>query len=197
MITFCNSYALWLLPCVQLRLVTVTFCDINVVWCYVLSQYLCSTLTCLHHKRPELHQDLYGRVYTTKACAAPGRVYTTKACAAPWLVYTAEACPSYRGVYTTDALAVSGLVCSTEAFAAPGGAYTTEAWDVHVRVYTGEACDLLFCFCPDQVHSFPNATFQARLRITVQKKKASAAQSLPCKKWCPEAFLICYTFSCI
>jgi hypothetical protein len=39
MLTFCNSYVLWLLRCVQLRLVTVTFCDINVVWCYVLSQY--------------------------------------------------------------------------------------------------------------------------------------------------------------
>jgi hypothetical protein len=38
--TFCNSYVLWLLRCVQLRLVTVTFCDVNVVWCYVLSQYL-------------------------------------------------------------------------------------------------------------------------------------------------------------
>jgi hypothetical protein len=40
MLTFCNSYVLWLLHCVQLRLVTVTFCDVNVVWCYVLSQYL-------------------------------------------------------------------------------------------------------------------------------------------------------------
>jgi hypothetical protein len=39
MFTFCNSYVLWLLRCVKLRLVTVTFCDINVVWCYVLSQY--------------------------------------------------------------------------------------------------------------------------------------------------------------
>ncbi len=39
MLTFCNSYILWLLCCVQLRLVTVTFCDIDVVWCYVLSQY--------------------------------------------------------------------------------------------------------------------------------------------------------------
>ncbi len=39
MITFCNSYVLWLLRCVQLRLVTVTFCDVNVVWCYVLSQH--------------------------------------------------------------------------------------------------------------------------------------------------------------
>ncbi len=27
MITFCNSYVLWLQRCVQLRLVTVTFCD--------------------------------------------------------------------------------------------------------------------------------------------------------------------------
>ncbi len=40
MITFCNSYVLWLLRCVQLRLVTVTFFDVNVVWCHVLSQYL-------------------------------------------------------------------------------------------------------------------------------------------------------------
>ncbi len=39
MLTFSNSYVLWLLRCVQLRLVTVTFCDVNVVWCYVLSQY--------------------------------------------------------------------------------------------------------------------------------------------------------------
>ena len=39
MLTFCNSYVLWLLRCVQLRLGTVTFCDVNVVWCYVLSQY--------------------------------------------------------------------------------------------------------------------------------------------------------------
>ncbi len=39
MLTFWNSYVLWLLRCVQLRLVTVTFCDVNVVWCYVLSQY--------------------------------------------------------------------------------------------------------------------------------------------------------------
>jgi hypothetical protein len=39
MLTFCNSYVLWLLRCVQLRLVTVTFCDVNVVWCYILSQY--------------------------------------------------------------------------------------------------------------------------------------------------------------
>ncbi len=39
MLTFCNSYVLWLQRCVQLRLVTVTFCDVNVVWCYVLSQY--------------------------------------------------------------------------------------------------------------------------------------------------------------
>ncbi len=39
MLTFCNSYVLWLLRCVQLRLVTVTFCDVAVVWCYVLSQY--------------------------------------------------------------------------------------------------------------------------------------------------------------
>ncbi len=39
MLTFCNSYFLWLLRCVQLRLVTVTFCDINVVWWYILSQY--------------------------------------------------------------------------------------------------------------------------------------------------------------
>ncbi len=39
MLTFCNFYVLWLLRCVQLRLVTVTICDINVVWCYVLSQY--------------------------------------------------------------------------------------------------------------------------------------------------------------
>ncbi len=28
-----------MLCCVQLRLVTVTFCDVNVVWCYILSQY--------------------------------------------------------------------------------------------------------------------------------------------------------------
>ncbi len=39
MLTFCNSYVLWLLRCVQLRLVTVTFCDVIAVWCYVLSQY--------------------------------------------------------------------------------------------------------------------------------------------------------------
>jgi hypothetical protein len=39
MITFCNSYVLWLLRCVHLRLGTVTFWDVNVVWCYVLSQY--------------------------------------------------------------------------------------------------------------------------------------------------------------
>ncbi len=38
-VTFCNSYVLWLLRCVQLRLVTVTLCDVNVVWCYILSQY--------------------------------------------------------------------------------------------------------------------------------------------------------------
>jgi hypothetical protein len=44
MLTFCNSYVLWLLHSVQLRLVTVTFCDINVVWCYVLSQYRGSNL---------------------------------------------------------------------------------------------------------------------------------------------------------
>ncbi len=37
--TFCNSNVLWLLRCVLLRLVTVTFCDINVVWGYVMSQY--------------------------------------------------------------------------------------------------------------------------------------------------------------
>jgi hypothetical protein len=42
MLTFCNSYVLWLLRCVQLRLVTVTYCDINIAWCYVLSQYLIS-----------------------------------------------------------------------------------------------------------------------------------------------------------
>jgi hypothetical protein len=36
---------LWLLRCVQLRLVTVTFCDVNVVWCYVLSQYPCYTFS--------------------------------------------------------------------------------------------------------------------------------------------------------
>ncbi len=44
MLTFCNSYVLWLLRCVQLRLVTVTFCDVNVVWCYVFLQYrqICS-----------------------------------------------------------------------------------------------------------------------------------------------------------
>ncbi len=39
MLTFWNSYVLWLLRCVQLGLVTVTICDVNVVWCYVLSQY--------------------------------------------------------------------------------------------------------------------------------------------------------------
>ena len=39
MLTFCNSYVLWLLRCVKLRLVTVTFCDVKVVWCYVLSRY--------------------------------------------------------------------------------------------------------------------------------------------------------------
>jgi hypothetical protein len=39
MLTFCNSYVLWQLRYVQLRLVTVTFFDVNVVWCYVLSQY--------------------------------------------------------------------------------------------------------------------------------------------------------------
>ncbi len=39
MLTFCNSYILWLLRCVQISLVTVTFCGVNVVWCYVLSQY--------------------------------------------------------------------------------------------------------------------------------------------------------------
>ncbi len=39
MLTLCNFYVLWLLRYVQLRLVTVTFCDINFVWCYALSQY--------------------------------------------------------------------------------------------------------------------------------------------------------------
>ncbi len=39
MLTFCNSYVLWLLRCVKLHLVTVTFCDVNDVWWYVLSQY--------------------------------------------------------------------------------------------------------------------------------------------------------------
>ena len=39
MLTFCNYYILWLLRCVQLCLVTVTFCDVNIVLCYVLSQY--------------------------------------------------------------------------------------------------------------------------------------------------------------
>jgi hypothetical protein len=59
MLTFCNSYVLWLLRCVQLRLVTVTFCDINVVWCYVLSQYPQNSLDaallgCLFFTRPGL-----------------------------------------------------------------------------------------------------------------------------------------------
>jgi hypothetical protein len=40
MLAFCNCYVLWLLRCVKLRLVTATFCDVAVVWCYVLSQYL-------------------------------------------------------------------------------------------------------------------------------------------------------------
>ncbi len=39
MLTFCNSYILWLLCCVQLRLVAVTFSDVYVMWCYVLWQY--------------------------------------------------------------------------------------------------------------------------------------------------------------
>ncbi len=44
MLTVCNSYVLWLQRCVHLRLVTVTFCDVNVVWCYVLSQYRFASL---------------------------------------------------------------------------------------------------------------------------------------------------------
>jgi hypothetical protein len=48
MLSFCNSYVLWLLRCVQLRLVTVTFCDVNVVWCYVLSQYRILHNTCMY-----------------------------------------------------------------------------------------------------------------------------------------------------
>ncbi len=47
MLKFWNSYVLWLLRCVQLCLVTVTFCDVNVVWCYVLSQYPCFTFVCV------------------------------------------------------------------------------------------------------------------------------------------------------
>jgi hypothetical protein len=39
MLTFRNYYVLWLLRCVQLRLVKVTLSDGNVVWCYVLSQH--------------------------------------------------------------------------------------------------------------------------------------------------------------
>ncbi len=69
MLTFCNSYVLWLLRCVQLRLVTVTFCDINIVWCYTFCRstikffylvltygtYVCSKAThllgcCSHNK---------------------------------------------------------------------------------------------------------------------------------------------------
>jgi hypothetical protein len=38
-LAFCNSYVLWLLRCVLLRLVTVTLSDVYVTWCYVLSQH--------------------------------------------------------------------------------------------------------------------------------------------------------------
>ncbi len=43
--TFCNSYVLWLLRCVQLRLVTVTFCDIHVVCC---RSTVCLRIHCIH-----------------------------------------------------------------------------------------------------------------------------------------------------
>ncbi len=37
MLMFCNSYVLWLLRFVQLRLITVTFSDVYVTWCYICS----------------------------------------------------------------------------------------------------------------------------------------------------------------
>ncbi len=43
MLTFCNSSVLWLLRCVQVRLVTVTLSDVYVTWCYVLWHYQTNT----------------------------------------------------------------------------------------------------------------------------------------------------------
>ncbi len=59
MLTFCNCYVLWLLCCVQLRLVTVTLSDVNVVWCYFLSQYRLA-LYCINHSILSGSDSLFG-----------------------------------------------------------------------------------------------------------------------------------------
>ncbi len=63
MLRIYNSYVLWLLRCVELRLVSVTLSDVYVTWCYVLYQH---HLHCLTKPNTRfLRQTLYACTYNT------------------------------------------------------------------------------------------------------------------------------------